>query len=335
MKQGHYRIMADRVDITARLADRFIDMRVTDAAGEESDRVSIRLDNRDDLLVFPETGAQLRIWIGQEGMLRDKGIYTVDEVSERLDDGELEITGSAFNLKGSIKAQKSRTWDGPLTLGTIAQRIAGEHGLACQVHESCKGISIGHQNQKAESDMNLLTRLVKKFGAMMKVGNGNILIVPKGMAVAADGTPLPVIEISDPSESAGRVTLQERENYAAIETSFFDEAEQRQVTVTVKLPGKEGPTKQLKGKHKDRATALAAAQAEVEALARGKAKMAMTRPLTPDIVAPGKVHVTGHRQSANGTWFVETAEHYVGSNGVSSTTLSLTTESMDVEKGKK
>ncbi|MGL5093723.1 MAG: phage late control D family protein [Aeromonas sobria] len=333
MKRGHYRVVAEGADITALISDRFISLTLTDNAGEDSDTFSLTLDNRDDKLKFPGTGTKLRIFIGPEGSLMDKGLYTVDEISEGLEIGDLEISGKATDTKGTLKAQKTRTWAAQ-TLGAMARKIAGENGYGCTVNPRMDGIKIPATAQKAESDMNLLTRLCKKHSGLMKVGDGKVLITPKGSGETASGEPLPVVVISDPSESTGRVTLQERGTFGAVVVSWFDAGRQANVSLTVNGP-KDGPTQTLKGKFRNQEEAIAAATAFLEEQDRGKATMSMVRPLTPDIVAPGKVRVTGHRQSANGSWFVESATHYVGSGSVSSTSLSLTTEEYDAEKPKK
>ncbi|APU00426.1 hypothetical protein [Aeromonas phage 3] len=333
MKEGHYRIMAEGADITARIADRFISLTLTDSAGEDSDTFSLVLDNRDDKLRFPGTGTKLRIWIGPEGELMDKGSYTVDEISEDLWLGDLEISGKATDTKGTLKAQKTRTWEAQ-TLGAIARKIARDNGYGCTVNPRMDSIKIPHTAQKAESDMNLLTRLCRKHSGIMKVGDGRVLITPKGSGETANGQPLPVTVISDPNESKGRVTLQERGTFGAVVVSWFDAAAQANISLAVK-GRKDGPTQTLKGKFRNQDEAVAAATAFLEQQERGKATMSLERPLTPDIVAPGKVRVVGHRQAANGLWYVESATHFVGSGRPSGTSLSLTTEEYEAEQPKK
>lgn len=332
MKRGLYKIEAEGADVTALIADRFISLTVTDSAGEDSDTFSLSLDNRDDLLETPATGYKLRIWMGLEGSpLIDKGTYTVDEVTEGLDDCIMEISGKASNMKGTFKAQKSRTHE-TTTLGALTQKVAGEHGYKSAIHPELAGVKVGHVNQKGESDMNLLTRLCRQNGAIMKVTDDIITVLPVQRAENASGQALPTITISDPSESSGRVTIQERGTYGAIQVSYFDEDTQRHVNVTVKGKDDKAPVQTLKGNFKSAAEAGAAAAAKMNEHQRGKATMSLDRPLTPEIISPGKVVVTGHRKLANGSWYVETATHTVGSDGVSSTSLSLTTEEQSSKK---
>ncbi|MGL4753744.1 MAG: contractile injection system protein, VgrG/Pvc8 family [Aeromonadaceae bacterium] len=326
MKKALFRIEANGSDITNLIKDRFIDLTVTDAAGEDSDTFSLTLDNRDDKLEFQATGDTLRIWIGLEGdALTDKGTYTIDEWTEGLEDGVVEVSGKASNMKATLKTQKTRTHEG-ITLGALTAKIAGEHGYSSAVHADLAGIHLGHLNQTGESDMNLLTRLCRDHGAFMKVTDGVMTVLPSDKAQTASGASLPVFVIDDPTESSGRVTLQERGSFGAVTVSYFDASAQQTVNVTVKGKDPKAPTTQLKGSYRNADEAGAAALAHINKAQRGKAVMSLDRPLTPGIIAPGKVRVTGHRKSANGEWFVDSATHTVGSSGASSTSLSLTTE---------
>lgn len=333
MKRGIFRVEADSKDITEIIKDRFLDLTITDAAGKDSDTFSLSLDNRDDKLAFPATGFVVRVWLGLEGGLVDKGSYTVDEITEGLEGGILDISGKATAMTGGLKAQKTRTWEAPLLLGKFVQDIASEHGYSCAVHPDLSNVDVGHQNQKAESDMNLLTRICEAKGALMKAGGGHLLVVPRDASEAATGAPLPVIVIDDPSESSGRVTLQERGTYAAVKASYFDAATQSLKWVTAKGDGS-GETLELKGQFKDEEEALSKAKSKLADAKRGKATMSLIRPLTPEIVSPGHVRVVNHRQSANGLWSVESATHHVGQQGVSSTSLNLATIEHEASKRK-
>lgn len=338
MERAQYRIQAEGKDITSLIADRFISLVVNDAAGEESDTFTLTLDNRDDLIEFPGTGYKLRIWIGLEGNLMDKGTYTVDEITEGIDDGEIEVTGKAADLKGgkgaTIKSQKNRTLKAPNTFASLAALVAKDNGYRAEVHPTCAKVQLGHITQKAESDMNLLTRLSRAHGFMFKVAADTLIIIPKGAAEKPNGKPLPVVDITDPTWSSGRVTLREVGTYAAVSATWFDETSQKAITEVVREEGAEGAEMTLKGRYKSRDEAVAAARASLDNKARGKTTMDLTIPLTPQIVSPGKVRVANHRKAANGVWYVERASHKVG-DGFSSTSLSLTTESHDATKKKK
>ncbi|MGY3887182.1 contractile injection system protein, VgrG/Pvc8 family [Aeromonas aquatica] len=331
MKKARFRVEVKGVDMTRLIADRFLGMTISDNSGEQSDRFAITMDNRDDLITFPRTGVKVGIWIGNEGEpLTDKGLYTLDEISEDLNTGEIEISGNSADMTGPIRTPKTRTWEAPLTLGQLLEKVGKECGYTCRVHPKLMGIPIGHQNQRAESDLNLITRSVRARGGMVKVANGMIVATPKSSGENAAGTQIPLFVISDPSESSGRVTIQERGSYGAVQCSYFDEGKQQVVNLVVKSG--EGQTLVLKGQEKTKEAAQARAEARLGEQERGRAEMSLTRPLTPEIIAPAKVQIVGHRQSANGVWFVETVDHEIGKDRAASSVLRLSTKEHEASK---
>lgn len=332
MKSATFRIEADGADITALIMDRFLDLTVTDQAGKDSDTFALRLDNRDDKLQFPATGYGLRIWMGIDGSLCDKGLYQVDEITEVFPSGVLEVSGKAADMNGSLKAQKTCTWEAPLKLGVLLSTIARDHGYQPQCHPSLADIELGHINQKAESDLNLLNRMCEQHGALMKAGGGYLMAAPREAGENAAGVSLGEVPIDNPSESSGRVTIQERGACGSVEASYFDEKAQQTVNVVVK--GGDGPKVTLKGKCKDRDEAEAKARAHLSNSARGRATANLETTLRPEIVSPGKVRITNHRQSLNGSWFVNTAEHTIG-KGYSRSSLTLASHGPEASKTKK
>lgn len=322
MKRALFRVLAGGHDITALIADRLISLSVSDSAGTQSDTLTIQVDNRDDIISIPSTGKDLHVFMGLEGDLVDKGVFVIDELEEGLDDQILQIHGKAADMKGSIKAPASRTWDDQ-SVGSLCDAIAARHGYLSAVHPEARPVPLGHLNQHAESDLALLTRICKDRGLVFKVAAQRLLITPKDAPENAEGVTLPTVVIADPADSSGRVTIAERNDYRAVKVCYFDEAQQ--VNVEVVLGDAAGPVYDMKSKAKNREDAAKQANAKLSALLRGKSTMMLTRPLTADIVAQGLVDVVGHRQTANGLWQVESVEHAIGPGQVGSSTMQLTT----------
>ena len=75
-----YSITVDGGDITAKVADRLISLRITDEAGIKSDTVSLTLDNRDNAVAVPRHGVIMKVSLGYaETDMIFMGAYTVDE----------------------------------------------------------------------------------------------------------------------------------------------------------------------------------------------------------------------------------------------------------------
>lgn len=345
MAKADYRITANDADITAMIRKRFIKLTLQDSAGEDSDTVAIELDNRDNLIRLPSTGAELKVWIGEPGALVFKGAYQVDELEEPLDDQALVIHGKAAKMLGGIKAPRDATFDG-ITLGALVAKMAAEHGYIPAVSPALAGHVFTHIDQRAESDMNLLTRLSRDLGAVAKPVGGRLVVVPKGEAKSVTGNALAAVVIDDPHNSSGRVTIQERNDYQSAVAYWFNETEQRKVPAVAGLVAGAvgvfgdaaqdagqavddaasvvGPRYIIRKTYTDQKSAQEAAAAKLKQLQRGKSTMSITRPLTPGIVAEGRLDVRGHRTSANRLWQVESVTHVVGAEYASSSAECVT-----------
>jgi phage protein D len=321
LKNADYQVLANAKDITALIRDRLLQLSVHDAAGEDSDTVSIKLDNRDNAVQFPATGATLDVHIGEPDALIFKGTFEVDELTEPLDDDTLTIHGKASKLKGSFKAPKDATFD-DITLGDLVQQIAGAHSYEPAIAPELASIRFDHIDQRGESDMNLLTRLAREHGAVAKPVANRLVVVPKGQSKTVSGRSLPDIEISDPDNSSGQVTIQERGDYQSVTAYWFDEPNQNKVAETA---GSGEPKFTIRKTHGSQEEAQAAADAKLKSLKRGKATLNITRPLTPEIVPEGKIKLTNHKESANGLWLVEEVDHVIEPGTVAYTTANCVT----------
>lgn len=318
MKNAEYKVLANDQDITAQIRDRLLQLAVHDAAGEESDTVTIKLDNRDEAVQFPATGATLDVYIGAPDALVFKGTFEVDELEEPLDDDTLTIHAKAAKMKGSIKAPRDATFD-DVTLADLVQQIAAAHNYEPAVAEELGRIHFDHIDQRGESDMNLLTRLAREHGAIAKPVANRLVVVPKGQSKTVSGRAIPVIEITDPENSSGQVTIQERNDYQSVTAYWFDETNQQKNT---EKAGSGSPMFTIRKTHTSQETAKAAASAKLKSLQRGKVTLSITRPLSPEIVPEGQIRLVNHKKSANGLWLVEDVDHVIEPGTVASTSTS-------------
>ncbi len=321
MKNASYKIEANGADITAKIRGRLVSLSVHDAAGIESDTVTIELDNRDNVIALPPRGAALRVWIGPEGGLVFKGVYEVDELEEPLDDEALVIHGKAAKMSSSFKAPRDRTYD-DITLGELVRQIAEAHGYEPAVTDALAGIVFDHIDQRGESDMNLLTRLARDYGAVAKPVADKLAVVIKAASESVSGASLPVLPIDDPENSSGRVTITGDSEYSSTVAYWFDEDAQQRVAVTV---GDGEPVYTMRQSYKDAEAAQKAAEAKLGELQRGTSTLSLTRPLTPNIMPEGELVLTNHKASANRSWLVETADHVIKPGQVSYTSVSCVT----------
>ncbi|NAX31994.1 hypothetical protein CAG63_18275 [Vibrio sp. V37_P2S8PM304] len=317
-----FKIVADGQDITGKINDRLERLIVHDETGSKSDTVTIEIDNREQAVFLPSTGARLDIWIGLGKVLTYKGSYQVNELEEPIEEDILTIHATAAEFKNSgIKAPRDRTFDN-ITYGELVEQIAQEYGLMPVIGEQLSSIKFEHIDQKAESDLNLLTRLGRQYDAIAKPVADRLLVTSKGEGKTASGQPMPLITIDDPENSAGRVTITERTNYQSVIAHWFDEQAQKKKKVQV---GEGEPVFTIRRQFHDKNEAEDAAKAEKAKKHRGKKKMSLSRPLSPGLTAESRVMVKNHKDSANGLWVVESVDHVIERDQITTTSAELIT----------
>lgn len=217
-----FRILADSQDITDRIKDRLLSLRVTDEAGIKSDTVEIKLDDRDALVVWPEHGAELEVSLGyQQSGLTRLGLYIVDEVEHSGPPNALTIRAKASDMRQSFKAPRTRVWDN-VTLADMVTIIAGEHGLAPKISESLAAVNYTHLDQTEESDLHLLTRLARENSAVTKPVAGNLIFATRGESKSISGKDLPTTQIVASQVQRHQMTQADRGKYAAVLTHWHD-----------------------------------------------------------------------------------------------------------------
>ena len=301
-----FKIIADSQDVTARLRDRLIELRVTDEAGLTSDAVEIRLDDRDNLIALPTKGAKLDVYLGylETGIAR-LGVFTVDEVVPTGPPDVLTIRGRAADLRQGLKSPKTRSWD-QVTIGALVATIAAEHGYTPLVAAELAGVVLPHLDQTAESDLNLLTRLARQYGAVAKPAGGRLLFVPAGQAKSASGKNLPAVALKRGDLTDWEATLADRGKYLSVVTRYRDLAKAVDVEVTV---GSGEPVYQLRHSYPDRDSAIAAGRARLDAFTRGEGTLRFTCVGNNALAAEGKVTLSGVRDGVDGAWIATRVTH--------------------------
>ncbi|MFD2178510.1 phage late control D family protein [Veronia pacifica] len=319
MAKTHYKVLANGRDISAVLRDRLEQLLVTDRAGLAADTVMLALDNRDDKIAFPATGAELEIWLGTGDRQSYKGLYQVTELEMPLETRQLIIHATAAPFRDAIKSPRSRTYS-DIRFGDLVSQIAAVHGLTPVVSTVLANRHFEHINQQGESDLNLLTRLATQMGAVAKPVAGRLLVTPRGTGQSASGKAMPEHRIDDPAHSRGTLRIAERSEYRAVAGRWFDEKSQRWKQ---EVAGEGEPLLVLKTGFRSGEDAAEAASSELTLLQRARRHLSLERPLNPALAAEARVRISGHRAAANGQWIIAEATHMITAGGVATTRLQL------------
>ena len=307
-----FSILANGSDVTARFADRLIALTLTDNDGEEADRVEITLDDRGGLIALPDMDAVLEVALGFGAALEPMGRFAVDGISGEGPEQTITLTATAADLKGPIRAPRTRAWEGK-TLAQIVGQIAEETGLRAVIGESLAGAAWGYLAQTAESDLHFLTRIARGLDATAKPAGGALIVAKRGEGKAATGAELTPPVIAADHLASWSWSLTGRAVYKSAEAAWADTAGGALHKIVV---GEGNPRQILRHVHGTEAEARRAAQSALSKAARGAMTLSASGAFAPDALAGTTAQLTGLRPELCGDWHLKTVTHSLDSAGL-------------------
>lgn len=314
-----FRVTLDGRDLTSVIEPRLVSLTITECRQDEADTLDLALDDHDGRLEIPARGALLAVAIGWAGSaLTDKGTFTVDEVEHSGAPDTITIRARSASMTKNMGERQEKSWHAK-SVGDIVGAIAARHSLTPAVAESLGAIRIPHIDQTNESDMSFLTRLAKRYDAVMTVKDSRLLFMPIGEGVTLSGQAVPTLTIERSSGDQHRYHIAERENYAGVKAFWHDNAGKARIPVIVGGEN-EHNLKVLPETYPSADEARAAATAELKRTERSQATMdyqlALGRPeLRPEM----PVTVVGFKPEIDATpWLVKRARHSLSDSGLTS-----------------
>lgn len=312
-----FRITLDGKDLTSALEPRLQSLTVTECRGDEADTLDLTLDDHDGRLAIPRRGALLSVAIGWSGSsLTNKGTFTVDEIEAGGAPDYITIRARSASMTKGMGERQEKSWHGQ-TIGAIVGVIAGKHKLKPAVAAALGKIAIPHIDQTHESDMSFLSRLAKRYDAVMTVKDSRLLFMPIGQGRTSSGQALTVLEIERKSGDQHRYHVAERENYAGVKAFWHSTGKAKRKSLQVG-----GETnhniKVLPEVYPTEGEARSAAESELRRTQRGQATMDYTLALgRPEIYPELPVTVTGFKPEIDETpWLVRRARHSISDAGL-------------------
>lgn len=327
-----YRVTAEGRDITRVLARYLVDITLTDYGGATAKSDELKITLLSETLPLPTKGARLRVALGFNGNLVDKGWFVVCGVSSSGPPRRIEIYATAAPMNaekqsGDVLNQKTRSWDN-LTLGDMVKTVATENGLKARVAKKLAEIRIAHVDQVAESDASLLSRLARTYNAVSKPAGGYWLFLEQGAGTTVSGNALKTVTLTPSTVSSWNYQEGERgssvggnkkEKKEKITVRYFDKADGRTKTATVEHNGS-SVTSPYTQPEKD--TAEQQAKSKKTQAQRNSRKMTLTGPCRPSYVAmtaESGVVTSGFGKREDRRWLVESLVFSLSSSGFSFT----------------
>jgi phage protein D len=327
MKQPtpEYQITLDGRDLTSKIAPRLISLSLSESRSDEADTLDLTLDDSEGKLAIPARGAVLRVAFGwSDTGIVDKGSFTVDEVEHSGAPDILTIRARSASMTKEMGERIERSWHGE-TIGAIVRKIAGKHGLKPAIADALAKVAIAHIDQTHESDLSFLTRLAKRYDAVMNVKDTHLLFMPIGHGTTAKGTKLESIELTRKDGDQHRYHIAERENYAGVRANYHGTGRKKRESVVVGGENNHN-IKVLPETYATEADARAAATAEFNRTKRSQATMDYTLALgRPDLYPEIPVYLNGFKPDIDAqSWLAKKVKHSIGDGGYT-TALELET----------
>ncbi len=314
-----FSLSADGNDITTVIQQNLISLTLTDNAGSESDRLAITV-SLPDSVATPKKGAVLRLGLGFNGELIDKGQYVVDEVTSSGPPRRVQIVANAAPMDnrkqpGSLQTQKTRSFD-DITLGDLVKIVASDHGLVPRINSDLDSIRITHVDQVGESDMNLLTRLAKRYGAVSKPANGYWLFLKEGEGKSASGKALTNITIQPHQVTTWQCRFSSRNDVRRVVATYHDleSGDTKEVST-----GTGEPEFRIVFKYPNYEEAEAAVLARAKSVKSGSDTLDVTMPARSSLmalVAEGHVSLDGFGDVEDGNWRLKSVEWSLSESGL-------------------
>jgi hypothetical protein len=212
---------------------RVISGAITEHDGGHADELHFEISNYDGQMQKPTADQVVTVTFGwvETGTVK-AGQFTVLEVTKKGPLATFEVTAHSADLLKTLKQQKTRSWTTGKTLGDVISQVASDNGLTPAVDSTLQSIPIDKViAQIRESDMHLLTRLARTYGALFKVSTGNLVFVPRGAGTTASGLQAGACTVTPQDCVEFSIHAKDRPRRSKSNAVYYDRSQAKRTTV--------------------------------------------------------------------------------------------------------
>jgi phage protein D len=297
---------------TELLKDRVISIHTTDEAGIMSDSCEIELDDFDDALPLPRTEAVVSVSLGYKGgELTKIGSYYVKEI---FIDGARKILKIKANAASkAMRSQKSQSHEGGLS--ELIPEMAGEFDLDSAVSGDLEDLDLEDFPQFAEGNMNYLTRMSQRVGAVAKPSDGHLVFADDMSAKSVSGANLPTKYVDVSEVGQYTCSFRETESGGAVGTVFANWYDKENGEYFCVSAGSGDPEIELDEIFSSEKSALAATQAKFKRVVKSNKIFNFTTGCRPDFFAESPIVFRGFSSKIPVNWIISRVEHSLDASG--------------------
>jgi phage protein D len=299
---------------TELVKERVISICTADEAGIMSDSCEIELDDFDDAFPIPRTEAVISVSLGyKDGELTKIGSYYVKEID--IDGARKTLKIKANAASKAMRSQKSKSHDG--SMDDLLTEMANEFDLDAAVSGDLEDLELEDFPQFAESDMNYLTRLSQKTGAVAKPTDGHLVFADDMSAKSTSGKSLSTkyVDVSELGEYS--CSFKETESGGTVGTVFANWYDKEKGEYFQVKAGSGDPEIELDEIFLSEKSALAAANAKFKRVIKSNKTFRFTTGGRPDFFPESTIVFSGLSPKIPANWIVSRVEHTLSASGFS------------------
>ena len=307
-----FKVIANDKNITDLIADRFIELRITDEVNQKSDLLSIRLDDGDNKIVVPSNDVELTVELGYDGKLEKMGVFSGLELVFLGPPDIVVIRASAMNLRKGMKAKKSRSFEN-ISFGDLMSTIANEHGYTALVDDFIASIVFPYIAQTNETDWQLINRLTRDYDAFIKASGGKLVVAMRdGKKSLATQGQLPVVEVDRSDVEKWDIKHNDKTKIKSVKAKWYDKGS---ALMSVYEAGSGEPKIELKKTYDSEAQAKLAAEAKLKRMHRLEKTGRVTMAGRTALVAMGTLSLkNGFRENLKGEYTLNRVDHVLSAS---------------------
>ncbi|MDF2180962.1 contractile injection system protein, VgrG/Pvc8 family [Neptuniibacter sp. CAU 1671] len=143
---------------------------------------------------YSPSGVTIKLWLGWLGQLEYKRQFEVDEITHTGNPAVLSITARSADFKGDLKKKREQSYH-LVKLGDLLTTLAKRNNLVPAIEQQLADKFIDHLDQTNESDLNLITRLGQRYGALHSIKAGRLLFKLAGRGDTVGGSEIPAVTL--------------------------------------------------------------------------------------------------------------------------------------------
>ena len=254
-------------------------------------------------------GMLMTVKLGHANKLWDTGKYYISEINHQGPPHELVVRGLSSPLIISKALQNShrRNWQrGEARLSEIMRHVASDAALLLK-YSAAEDPLMPYTAQCGETDSEFLMRLARLRDLNFKVDGNNLIVYEIGASKNLGGTSLRTVEIDYTGEDIQYSFLHEELDAYAEAVAWVQsipQSERLQVRA-----GSGSPKFEFKEMFPTIEEAKQACQAKLQESNRITYRASVTLPGQPNIIAGGKMKLSGFPKIVNRTYLIDSVIH--------------------------